>query len=287
MKINALYESVTNSIIKEMEAGTVPWVKPWKTPRNHGSVMPHNSATGRTYSGINIPLLWGAADAKGYTAHEWMTYQQAQMRGAKVRAGDKGTHIVFTKPLLKKEDDEEKRFSMLRTYNVFNVAQIDGLPPPKEIEELPEPVRHERAEAFIHATKAEFKNGGDKACYVPSQDFIAIPYQGFFIHQEAFYAVALHELGHWTGAKPRLDRDLTGRFGTKAYAGEELVAEMTAAFLCAHLDLKGELRHASYIANWIELLKEDSRAFFTAASLASKAADYLRSFSEPAEDDDD
>src|ERR1700676_5590562 len=175
MNINALYESVTHSIIKEMEAGAVPWVKPWKTPRNHGSVMPHNLATGRPYSGINIPLLWGAADAKGYTAHEWMTYQQAQMRGATVRKGERGTHIVFTKQLLKKEDDEEKRFSMLRTYNVFNVAQIDGLPAPKEFEELPEPARHERAEAFIKATNAQFKNGGDKACYVPSQDFIALP----------------------------------------------------------------------------------------------------------------
>lgn len=286
MNINALYERVTSSIVKEMEAGAVPWVKPWKTPRNHGSVMPHNLATGRPYSGINIPLLWGAVDAHGYTAHEWMTYQQAQMRGAMVRKGAKGTHIVFTKRLLKKEEGEKKRFSMLKTYSVFNVAQIDGLPAPKEPEELPEPVRHERAEAFIKATNAEFRNGGDKACYVPSLDFIAIPYQGFFIHHEAFYAVALHELGHWTGAKPRLDRDLTGRFGTKAYAAEELVAEMTAAFLCAHLDIKGELRHASYISNWIELLKEDSRAIFTAAGLASKAADYLRGFSETKEDED-
>lgn len=286
MKISALYESVTNSIIREMEAGTVPWVKPWKTPRGHGSVMPHNVATGRAYSGINIPLLWGAADEKGYTSHEWMTFQQARMRAATVRKGENGTQIVFTKQLLKKEDDEEKRFSILRTYNVFNVAQIDGLPAPQEVEELPEPARHERAEAFIKATNAQFKNGGDKACYVPSQDFIAIPYQGFFIHHEAFYAVALHELGHWTGAKPRLDRDLTGRFGTKAYAAEELVAEMTAAFLCAHLDLKGELRHASYISNWIELLKEDSQAIFTAASLASKAAEYLRGFSEEKEEED-
>jgi antirestriction protein ArdC len=287
MKIQALYESVTASIIKEMEAGTVRWIKPWKTPRNHGSVMPHNAATGRLYSGINIPLLWGAADAKSYASHKWMTFQQVQMRGATVRKGEKGTRIVFTTQLVKKEDDEEKRFSMLKTYNVFNVAQIDGLPPPKEIEELPEPVRHERAEAFIKATDAQFKHGGDKACYVPSQDFVALPYQGFFIHHEAFYAVALHELGHWTGAKPRLDRDLTGRFGTKAYAGEELVAEMTAAFLCAHLDIKGELRHVSYISNWIGLLNDDSRAIFTAASLASKAADYLRSFSETAESDND
>jgi antirestriction protein ArdC len=103
---------------------------------------------------------------------------------------------------------------MLRTYNVFNVAQIDGLPAPQQVEELPEPARQERAEAFIQATNAEFRNGGDKACYVPSQDFIALPYQGFFIHHEAF-AVALHELGHWTGAKPRLDRDLSGRLARR------------------------------------------------------------------------
>jgi antirestriction protein ArdC len=287
MSINALYESVTNTIIKEMEAGAVPWVKPWKTPRHHGSAMPHNLATGRAYSGINIPLLWGAAEAKGYETHQWMSFQQARMRSASVRKGEKGTQIVFTKRLPKNEEGDKRAFSMLRTYNVFNVAQIDGLPPPKEPEELSEPVRHERAETFIKATNAQFRNGGDKACYVPSQDFIALPYQGFFIHHEAFYAIALHELGHWTGAKSRLDRDLNGRFGTKAYAAEELVAEMTAAFLCAHLDLKGELRHAGYIKNWIELLKEDSRAIFTAASLASKAADYLRSFSEPKEDEDD
>jgi hypothetical protein len=121
-----------------METGAVPWVKPWRTPRGHGSVIPHNVATGRAYSGINIPLLWGAADAKGYPSHEWMTFQQARMRDATVRVGEKGTHIVFTKQLLKKKDDEDKRFSMLRTYNVFNVAQIDGLPAPKEPEELPE-----------------------------------------------------------------------------------------------------------------------------------------------------
>jgi antirestriction protein ArdC len=151
---------------------------------------------------------------------------------------------------------------------------------------MPEPLRHERAEAFIKATGAEFRNGGDKACYIPSQDFVAIPFQGFFTNHEAFYAVALHELGHWTGARPRLNRDLTGRFGTKAYSTEELVAQMTAAFLCAHLDLKGELRHAGYIKNWIELLKEDNRAIFTAASLASKAADYLRGFTAPMEAED-
>jgi len=168
--------------------------------------MPHNLATGRAYNGINIPLLWGAADAKGYIAHEWMTYQQAQMRGATVRKGEKGTHIVFTTQLLKKEDDEEKRFSMLRTYNVFNVAQIDGLPAPKVIEELPEPVRHERAEVFIQTTKAEFKNGGDKACYVPSQDFIAIPYQGFLSTKRPF--TQLPCMSWATG--PAQSHDLTG-----------------------------------------------------------------------------
>jgi antirestriction protein ArdC len=124
-----------------------------------------------------------------------MTFKQAQTLGATVRGGEKSTSIVFTKQLTVKEQDEEKKFGMLRAYAVFNHDQIDGLPALKQPEELPEPVKHERAEAFIKATGAQFKNGGDKACYVPSQDFIALPYQGFFKEHEAFYAVALHELG--------------------------------------------------------------------------------------------
>ena len=167
---------------------------------------------------------------------------------------------------------------MLKTYHVFNVEQIDGLP------DIPTPASTvapiEAAERFIAATKADIRIGGSKACYVPSLDFVAMPPKEAFAEASSFYATNLHELGHWTGNAKRLNRDLKNRLGTKAYAAEELIAELTAAFLCAHLDIKGELRHAGYVQDWISLLREDKRAIFTAASKASQAADHLRSYSE-------
>jgi antirestriction protein ArdC len=276
-----IYESVTSAIIEEMERGAVPWVRPWKTGRqNLGSVMPANAITGRSYSGINVPILWASADQHGYPSHAWMTFKQARDRGAHVRKGERGTHVVFTKPLvIRGEDDEIEKRSMLREYTVFNVAQIDDF----AVDERrlpPEPQRHTVVEAFITATKATIRHGGDRACFIPALDFVNLPPISSFKSIEPYYAVTLHELGHWSGHKPRLDRDLSGRFGTRAYAAEELVAELTAAFLCAHLGITGELRHAGYIDNWLDLLRNDNRAIFTAASKASQAADYLRSFSE-------
>jgi antirestriction protein ArdC len=283
-----IYENVTRAIIEEMERGAVPWVRPWKTDRRGvGSVMPGNASTGRSYSGINIPILWASAGTNGYPTHAWMTFKQALDHGANVRKGERGTHVVFTKPVVfKGEDDEIEKHSMLREYTVFNIAQIEGFslvekPLP------PEPERHAAVEAFIAATHADIRHGGDKACFVPSHDFIAMPPASSFTSIASFHAVELHELGHWAGHKSRLDRDLSGRFGTRAYAAEELVAEFTAAFLCAHLGIVGELRHAGYIENWLDLLRHDNRAIFTAASKASQAADFLRSFSEspaPAEE---
>jgi len=275
-----IFEDVTRAIIEEMERGAVPWVCPWKTSRHSmSSVMPANATTGRSYSGINIPILWASADRNGYPSHAWMTFKQALDHKANVRKGEHGTHVVFTKPVsFKGEDDEIEKRSMLREYTVFNVAQIEGF----EITETPlptEPERYVAIEAFVAATGADIRYGGDRACFVPALDLITMPPASSFQSIEPFYATELHELGHWSGHRPRLDRDLSGRFGTRAYAAEELVAELTAAFLCAHLGITGELRHAGYIKNWLELLQHDNRAIFTAASKASQAADYLRSFS--------
>ncbi len=280
MKIRHLYAEVTNRIVAELEAGAVPWTRPWKNGRTSG-LMPQNAVTGRSYSGINIPILWGAAADCGYPSHAWVTFKQALAVNATVRKGEQGTHIVFSRPLrLKDEDaeDGEKTISMLRAYVVFNVAQIDGFPQQPAFE-LAELERIEAAERFVRATNADIRHGGNQACFVPSRDFIAMPPASAFSGVESFYATELHELGHWTGHETRLDRNLSGRFGTSAYAAEELIAELTAAFLCAHLSITGELRHSGYIADWITLLKEDDRAIFTAASRASQAADYLRAFS--------
>lgn len=287
-----IYEEVTNTIIAELEAGAAPWVKPWTT--GAGSCgLPYNASTKTPYSGVNILLLWDIGIRRGYTVPAWMTYRQAQANGGNVRKGEKGAGIVFTKrvPIRGDADNDAgddttttgpRTRGFLKHYTVFNVAQIDGLP--EEIAPTPKPLsadqRIERAEAFITATCADIRHGGDKAYYAPHPDFVALPFPQDFINLEGYYATANHELGHWTGHKSRLDRDFSGRFADQAYAAEELVAELTSAFVCAALGIHGELRHAGYIESWLKLLKSDKRAIFTAASKASAAADFLWAFSE-------
>jgi antirestriction protein ArdC len=283
MKIADLYAKVTSDIIRDLEAGVAPWVRPWKNAKATG-IMPHNGATNRPYNGVNVLLLWSERQEKGYTTSNWMTYKQAIQAGGQVRGGEKSTTVVFTKKLRVKdqETEEEKTVGMLRTYAVFNEDQIDGLTP-KDPEILAPEARVEAVDAFLAATGSQVRLGGNQPMYVPSLDFMALPHMQQFRSPEHFYATSLHEHCHWTGAKDRLNRDLSKRFGTKAYAAEELIAELGAAFLCAHLNIQGELRHADYIGTWIGLLKEDDRAIFTAASKASQAVDFLRAFSEPQE----
>ncbi len=267
--MTAIYETLTNQIIAELEAGAIPWTQPWKNQRR-GGVMPLNAATGRPYSGVNIPILWHAAGANGYPSHEWMTFKQAIEKKTNVKKGSKGTMVVFTKRIPRNDDDEHPTISMLKTFHVFNVEQIEGLP--ETLSPAPTVAPIDAVERFVVATKADIRPGGSKACYVPSFDFVAMPPKEAFAEASSFYATELHELRHRTGSEKRLNRDLKNRFGTKAHAAKELIAELTAAFLCAHLDIKGELRHAGYIADWISLLREDKRAIFTAASKASQAA---------------
>lgn len=280
MKIAALYEAVTQSIISQLEQGTAPWVKPWKGGKSIG-IMPANAITGHHYRGVNVPILWHAADVNCYPNHAWLTFKQALDKGGSVRKGEKATHIVFTKRIKVEDDDDEREISMLKAFAVFNVAQVDGL----EIEQgTPEPPPAGAVEAFVAATGADIRHGGDRACFIPSHDFIALPNPSAFESQQHYDATKLHELCHWSGGKVRLNRDLSGRFGTSSYAAEELIAELGAAFLCAHLGVTGKLRHADYVASWIKLLKDDDRAIFTASSKASQAADYLRSYSEQAKE---
>ena len=278
-----LYQEVTDKIVAELDAGAAPWLCPWtKSKANGTGIMPSNAITGRGYRGINVCILWGERDAKGYERNQWLTYKQAQAAGAQVRKGERATEIVFTKKLNVKdrETDEEKQISMLRPYWVFNAAQVDGLPEPTDTTPQTPEHRHHHAECFIAATGAVIKHGGNEACFIPSLDYIQMPPFGAFTTVEGYYAVCLHELGHHSGHTSRLDRNLTGRFGTRAYAAEELIAELTSAFLCAHLGIEGELRHAGYIKTWAELLRHDNRAIFTAAAKAQQAADFLRGFSE-------
>lgn len=285
----SLYEQVTNAIIRELEAGVAPWVKPWRAGA-HDVSLPYNAATSREYSGINVPVLWATALDRGYTLPRWLTFRQAKEQGGHVRKGEQGTTVVFVKrlpPQAGGSDDEEgttrsRPKSVLRSFTVFNVAQCDGLPPrlSAPLAPRPEGERHQAAEAFLKATKAEVRHGGNRAFYSPQHDFVGLPPFAAFESPGHYYATSLHEHVHWAGSGKRLAREFGKRFGDRAYAAEELVAELGAAFLCAHLGIKGRLRHAEYLGSWLELLKDDSRAIFTAASRASQAADYLRAFSE-------
>lgn len=266
-----IYGTVTDRIIAELEEGALPWVKPWRA----GTTLPVNAATNREYHGINILLLMGTAYSEGYPSSEWVTYKQAQGMGAYVRKGEKGTPVFFYSKLEveDKKTKEKKDIWYLKTFMVFNVAQLVGY-----VNENPEPTgdRIKEVETFIKNTGAVIRHHGDTAAYNPGKDHIDMPDPSRFSNMDSYYATLFHELGHWSGASHRQARDLTTRFGTESYAAEELVAEMTSAFLCARFGIRSEMRHAGYIGNWLKLLKGDKRAIFTAATKAQQAADFLR-----------
>jgi antirestriction protein ArdC len=276
-----LYEEVSARIVAELERGAAPWVKPWSATA--GINTPCNAVTNRPYSDCDVVLLW-MARAAGYRVPRFVTYKQALELGGHVRKGEHGTKVYFVKQLqIKNGDDEEAEtrvIPMLREYTVFNVDQCENLP--SRVVTLPntKPRNQDERDAtideFLSCSGATIREGFGEAYYRPSDDFISMPSFGAFKSAAHFYGTAFHELGHWTGHKSRLDRDLRHRFGERAYAAEELVAELCAAFLCAEFSIDGDLRHAGYIQSWIGLLKRDCRAFFTACSKAQAAADYLR-----------
>ena len=266
------YKDVTARILGELEAGAAPWVKPWST--TPGMNHPHNAATSRPYSGCNVVLLWMAQQRQGWALPRFLTFKQAQDLGGSVRKGEHGSKVYFVKRLEVKDKDagegEDARIiPMMREYTVFNVAQCEGLPGRIMLPAVKAPRNKDQrdtlADEFLGATRADIREGNGEAYYVPSRDFISLPAFPCFRNADNFYSTTFHELGHWTGHASRLDRSagMKGRFGDRAYAAEELVAELCAAFLCAEFDMDGELRHAGYIGNWIGLLKSDNRAFFT------------------------
>lgn len=291
-----MYKEVTARIVAELERGALPWLQPWRGGVGEMGLMPVNAVSRRAYSGVNVFILWGAALEHGYHSPKWLTYKQAIQLGGNVRRGEHGQTIIFVARVPNKNakpdaNGNDKTFSLMKTYTVFNVAQCDNLPATLTAIAPLAPVAELDAnyKTFVAATGARISHGGDKAFYMPSTDSIVMPPVACFKTLDSYKATELHELTHWTGAKHRLARDFSGRFKSEAYAFEELIAEIGAAFLCAHLGVVGELRHAGYVANWLKVLKDDNKAIFTAASQASKAADLLRSFSETetAEESDD
>lgn len=285
----SLYDEVTARVVAELEAGRAPWVQPWGTPNTKAALgLPVNALTGRAYSGVNILILWHHVARAGFATQTWLTYRQAQDMGGHVMKGERGVAACHADTFIPKAEreraeqdgNEPGRVPFLKRFTLFNVEQCEGLPEDayQGAAPLPEAEIVPHAERLIDATGADFRVGGTRAFYVPSQDFIRVPPQPAFFDQVNYYRTCFHELGHWTGHESRCARDFSHSFGSKPYAREELVAEMASAFVCASLGIAPTVRHTDYIGSWLEVLREDNRAIFRAASQASKAADFILAF---------
>ena len=298
------YQRVTERILADLERGVTPWTRPWSAEALAGRVTRPLRATGEPYGGINVILLWMEAVAGGYASPSWMTYKQAQAFGGQVRRGETGAPVVYygtatkraegagsgsgTGELFEGEEGREVRF--LKSYTVFNVAQIDGLPDrfhavPAEAPALPACERVDAAEAWFAAIDATVEHGGTKAYYAAGTDRIQLPPFEAFRDAHGYYATRGHETVHWTSHAARLARSFgRERWGDEGYAREELVAELGAAFLAADLGLALEPRedHAAYLASWIRVLQNDRRAIVSAAAHAERAVRYLHEL-QPAE----
>ena len=241
-------------------------------------------------------MLWMAARVHQWPTLRFVTFKQALELGGHVRKGEHGTKVYFVKNLKfvdsEVDDDEEstaRAVRFLREYTVFNIAQCDGLPAgltgPPIVKLRHHDARDPLIEEFIAITGAEVIEDGNYAAFQPKPDRIVMPPFITFDSASAYYGTLFHELAHWTGVESRLNRDMATRFDRQAHVAEELIAELAAAFLCAEFSIDGDAATPSYIAPFINLLEGDAKAFFTVASKAQAAVDYLRELAlrEPAQ----
>ena len=282
-------QEITDLIISKIEQGVLPWRRPWMTTGAGGAPL---RAGGQRYTGINALYLWAVADSMSYGSRYWMTYRQAQELGGQVRRGEAAHPSIYFNSTKKTEIDrltgEEatRNIRFMRSYWVFNAAQIDNLPVHFYPDPLPEAPpspseRQAQIDAFFAPIPIEVRHGGNRAYYSPAGDYVQIPLLRAFISSDHHAATLAHELTHATGAAHRLDREFGKRFGDKAYCAEELVAEISASRICYELGLPAELHdsHASYIDHFLALLKADKSAIITAAAKAEQAFTYLANFS--------
>jgi antirestriction protein ArdC len=267
-KVSDHYAEVTDKLVEAIQNAIdndtkLPWAKPWKSlgyMRNGGSNRP--------YRGVNTLIL----AMTPFADPRWFTFNQIREMGGSVK-GQKSTMIVQPK-IIKDKETKEQKFIGFKYLPIFNKEQIEGVEFPT-LEVSTDNERHEKAEEVIKDTGANISFGGDRACYIPKEDKINLPTFDSFEVADSYYSVTFHELGHWTGAEHRLDRNLNeGRFGNEAYAFEELVAELTASFVCRDLEIDTMSRddHAAYLKSWLKVLENDTKAIFHASSLAEAAA---------------
>jgi antirestriction protein ArdC len=278
-----IYARITAEIVAAIEAGAGEWRMPWHHT-GASTARPINLASRKGYRGVNVLALWIAAQANGYSTGLWCTFRQWQAAGAQVRKGERATAIVFWKTSRpgqvddSDQDDgehERPRF-FARGYSVFNQAQVDGYAAP-EVPVLSETERLAHAEAFYANLGIPTIYQGAEAYYLPSKDTVFMPPFEAFHDAPSHYSTRFHEGVHATSAKHRCDRELSGRFGSEAYAMEELCADVGSALILADLGIAVHPRpdHAAYIASWLKVLKNDTSAIFTAASKAQAAADWM------------
>lgn len=276
-----VYERVTARIIKALENGTAPWVRPWANHHNGIRYQPHNLSTGKDYNGVNILALAVEQEERGYCCGAWATYKQIAAMGGQVRKGEHGAEIVYYETITRRERDKdtgeeaERRIPMLKTYYVFNLEQADGLDAGTIAEANWQAIPD--CEETLHRSGAIIRHGGNRAFYRRNPgDYIQLPHKADFPSADHYYATAFHELTHWTGgSEARTPREKGKSFGDDVYAFEELIAELGAAFLCARHAVDGELQHAAYIGSWLKVLKEDNRAIFKASAAAQRAVDFV------------
>ena len=284
-----IYTRVTDKIIADLEKGVKPWHMPWNTQHITGRITKPLRHNGQPYQGVNIILLWAASVTQGYGTNIWMTFKQAKELGAHVRKGAKGEPVVYANTIKKTEtdndgDEVDVTIPFMKGYTVFNVEQIEGLP--GHYYHTPEPVnpgiaRDDALERFFAATRADIRHGGTRAYYSKLSDHVQMPPLECFRDAESYYATLAHEMTHWTMHEDRLNRHFGRKtFGDEGYAHEELVAELGAAFLSAELGITPETRedHAAYINSWLEVLRRDKRAIFSAAAHAQRAVEHLQSY---------
>jgi antirestriction protein ArdC len=283
-----MHREITDKILAQLKTGVAPWRKPWSERVGaHGSVMPRNAVTGRFYSGVNVLLLWSHAEVQGW-GPRWLTFKQAKAAGGTVRSGEHGLAVIFVKKLLVKDDKKEdpkakKSIGFLRAYTVFNVAQCDGLPDSvlgvgeaRQHAPVNPDGRDADLDAFVTATEIPVRERGARAQYAPSLDVIDMPAFEAFVGAHPYYSTLFHEMGHATGHEKRLNRSLKGKFGDREYAAEELIAELTSAFVCAEWGIDMGEAPAAYVDHWVSLLSEKETAIVTAASAATKAVEWMR-----------
>jgi len=272
----ATYEIITERIVSMLNEGTCPWRRPW----NRLNAFPQNFASHRQYNGINLFLL----SVIGHELPFYLTFKQLVELGGTVKKGSKGMPIVYWKLLKSKTQTDAKgdpkAVPLLRYYTVFNASQVDGIEFPKVESRTGstfEPLAEAERIVTGWTTGPKVEHGFAQACYCPTTDILQMPSPPSFDSAESYYATLFHEMGHSTGHESRLSRKFGTSFGSEAYSREELVAEMTSAFLCAHCGIDNSTmpQQAAYLAGWVKALKGDPKLVVTAAAQAQKAASLI------------